>query len=62
MLGHVTSSYFAARIGRSIALALIENGRARHGETVWASSLGQLTPARIGPPTFFDPQGRRRDG
>jgi sarcosine oxidase, subunit alpha len=62
MLGHVTSSYFAARTGRSIALALIENGRARHGETVWASSLGQFTPARIGPPMFYDPQGRRRDG
>ena len=62
MLGHVTSSYYAARIGRSIALAVVENGRARHGETVWAWSLGRVTPAQIGPPVFYDPQGRRRDG
>ena len=73
MLGHVTSSYFAARIGRSIALALVESGRARHGETVWAASLApgrptmtgrapNLIPARIVPPIFYDPQGRRRDG
>ena len=62
MLGHVTSSYFAARIGRSIALALVENGRARHGEGVWARSLGRTVPAKICPPVFYDPQGRRRDG
>lgn len=62
MIGHVTSSYFAARIGRSIALALVEHGRARYGETVWGWSLGRGTPAQICPPVFYDPQGRRRDG
>jgi len=62
MLGHVTSSYFGARIGRSFALALVENGRARHGEPVWAWHLGSTIPARICPPVFYDPEGRRRDG
>jgi sarcosine oxidase subunit alpha len=72
-LGHVTSSYFAARIDHSIALALVQNGRARYGEAVWATSLApgrptvrgrasNLIPARIGRPVFYDPQGRRRDG
>src|SRR5262249_43132253 len=30
-IGHVTSSYFGARIGRSFALGLAASGRARHG-------------------------------
>jgi sarcosine oxidase subunit alpha len=62
MIGHVTSSYFGARIGRSFALALVENGRARDGEIVWVSLLGQVVPARICQPVFYDPEGRRRDG
>jgi sarcosine oxidase, subunit alpha len=62
MIGHVTSSYFGARIGRSFALALVENGRARHGETVWAPLPGGAVAARICPPVFYDPEGRRRDG
>ena len=62
MIGHVTSSYFGARIGRSFALALVENGRARHGEPVWAPLPGRVVPARICPPVFYDPQGARRDG
>ena len=42
MIGHVTSSYFGARIGRGFALALVEGGRARHAERVWAP-LGRRT-------------------
>jgi sarcosine oxidase subunit alpha len=62
MLGHVTSSYFGARIGRSFALAMVQGGRARHGAPVWAWHLGNLIPAHICPPVFYDPEGRRRDG
>jgi len=62
MLGHVTSSYFGARIGRSFALALVSGGRERHGEPVWAYHLGRCMPARICSPAFYDPEGRRRDG
>ncbi len=62
MIGHVTSSYFGARIGRSFALALVEGGRARHGEQVWAWHLGRASPARICAPMFYDPEGSRRDG
>jgi sarcosine oxidase, subunit alpha len=62
MIGHVTSSYFGARIGRSFALALVQGGRARHGQPVWAWHDGRATPARICPPVFYDPEGRRRDG
>jgi sarcosine oxidase subunit alpha len=62
MIGHVTSSYFGARLGRSFALALVQNGRARHGEPVWAPLLDRLVMARVCPPVFYDPQGGRRDG
>ena len=34
-LGHVTSSYLSATLGRSIALALVAGGRARMGETLY---------------------------
>ncbi|MBV8776378.1 MAG: FAD-dependent oxidoreductase, partial [Alphaproteobacteria bacterium] len=62
MLGHVTSSYFGARIGRGFALALLQGGRARHGEPIWAWHDGQVLPAHVCPPLFYDPDGRRRDG
>ena len=62
MIGHVTSGYFGARIGRSFALALVANGRARYGQTVWAPLPDRTLAARICPPVFYDPEGRRRDG
>ena len=58
IVGHVTSSYFGPRIGRNFALALVQGGRARHGEEVWAEGVS----ARIAAPVFYDPEGRRRDG
>ena len=62
MIGHVTSSYFGARIGRSFALGLVQNGRSRHGERVWAPLPDRPIAARICPPVFYDPEGARRDG
>ena len=61
-IGHVTSSYRGARIGRSFALALVEGGRGRHGEPVWAPLPDRIVAARICPPLFYDIAGRRRDG
>ncbi len=62
MIGHVTSSYFGARLGRSFALALVEAGRSRHGDPVWAPLPDRIIAARICPPALYDPEGRRRDG
>lgn len=62
MLGHVTSSYFGARIGRGFALALVAGGRARHGESIYAWHDGRIVPAQVCSPIFYDPDGRRRDG
>jgi sarcosine oxidase subunit alpha len=62
MLGHVTSSYYGARIGRSFALAMVKGGRARTGQTVFAPLLGRTIEAAIAPPSFYDPEGKRRHG
>jgi sarcosine oxidase, subunit alpha len=62
MIGHMTSSYFGARIGRGFALALVAGGRDLHGEPIWAWHDGSTTPAVICSPVFYDPEGRRRDG
>ncbi len=62
MLGHVTSSYFSACLGRSIALALVQGGRKRMGETVEIPlASGRATTAVIASPVFIDPEGARQN-
>jgi sarcosine oxidase subunit alpha len=62
MLGHVTSSYRSAELGRSFALALVKAGRTRIGETVHVPVAGDLVPVEITEPVLVDPEGARRDG
>jgi sarcosine oxidase subunit alpha len=61
MLGHVTSWCYSPNLEAWIALALLADGRSRHGETLWAVS--PLADARVrvkvGPPCFIDPGGER---
>jgi len=52
-LGHVTSSYFSANCGRSIALALVAGGRARTGETLHATTPSGFTPVKVVSPVFL---------
>jgi sarcosine oxidase subunit alpha len=62
MLGHVTSSYHSAELGRPFALALVKNGRARVGDLVHVPVGGALVEAEIGETVLVDPEGARRDG
>lgn len=62
MLGHVTSSYFSPNLGRSFALALLANGRARMGQTLYIPWEDQVIAAVVTEPRFFDVEGRRIDG
>ncbi|MEA5453858.1 sarcosine oxidase subunit alpha family protein [Sinomonas sp. JGH33] len=62
MLGHVTSSYHSAALGRSFALALIKNGRNRIGQTLVAPVGNQLIDVVVGDTVLYDPEGKRRDG
>jgi sarcosine oxidase subunit alpha len=52
ILGHVTSSYWSETCGRSIALALLEAGRALHGRTVHVTTPTGFTTAAVTEPVF----------
>ena len=62
MLGHVTSSYRSAALGRTFALALVKGGRDRIGERVRVPLAGRVVEAAIAGSVLFDPENRRRDG
>ncbi|MDJ0779439.1 MAG: sarcosine oxidase subunit alpha family protein [Gammaproteobacteria bacterium] len=62
MVGHVSSSYFSACCGHSIALALVKGGRARMGETVYAPlASGRVIQATITEPLFYDKDGEKQN-
>jgi sarcosine oxidase subunit alpha len=64
ILGHVTSWCRSPSLDAWIALALVADGRARHGEKLWAVS--PLADARVrvqvGPSCFLDAKGERLRG
>ncbi len=62
MIGHVTSSYRSAALGRTFALALVRSGRERLGEPVYSPGADGITAARVVEPVFYDAEGLRRDG
>jgi sarcosine oxidase subunit alpha len=62
MIGHVTSSYWSPTLGRSFALALIKDGRARIGGTVLAPLADATHAVQVVEPVFYDRTGARRDG
>jgi sarcosine oxidase subunit alpha len=59
MLGHVTSAYFSATLGRSIALAMVESGRARVGHHLYVPMPNATLKVRVTKPVFYDPSGER---
>ncbi len=59
LLGHVTSSYFSAVLGHSIALAMLSAGRARHGQTLFVPVPGGDIAVEVTDPVFYDRGGAR---
>lgn len=59
MVGHVTSSYDSDAVGRPIALALVEGGHDRMGETVYIPMPDRTIAAKITSTVFYDPEGER---
>jgi sarcosine oxidase subunit alpha len=59
MVGHVTSSYHSANLGRSIAMAVVAGGRAKMGETIYIAMPGGDIPVKVVSTVFYDPQGSR---
>jgi sarcosine oxidase subunit alpha len=61
-LGHVTSSYASAVLGKPIALALVKGGRARMGQTLHVPMPNGARSVRVVSPVFYDPEGGRVHG
>jgi sarcosine oxidase, subunit alpha len=61
-LGHVTSSYHSAVLGRSIAMGLIAGGRSRIGQTLYVPQRGAVVAVQATSPVFYDPTGARLNG
>lgn len=62
LAGYVTSSYYSATLGHSIALALVRRGRERMDEIVHAPQAdGRVIKCRITSPVFYDPKGERQN-
>ncbi|GAB6841873.1 sarcosine oxidase subunit alpha [Methylorubrum rhodinum] len=59
MLGHVTSSYWSPNCDRSIALALVADGRSLMGRTLHITTPDGFTRATVSEPVFFDTKGER---
>jgi sarcosine oxidase subunit alpha len=62
LIGHVTSSYHSAVLGRSIALELVRGGRERTGQTLYVPMPGGDIPVQVTSPVFYDPDGARLHG
>jgi sarcosine oxidase subunit alpha len=61
-MGHVTSSYFSATLGRSIALAMISGGRERMGQHLFVPMLDRICEVTVTSPVFHDPKGELLHG
>jgi sarcosine oxidase, subunit alpha len=59
MLGHVTSSYMSPNLGRSFALAVVREGRARIGQKLHVPMEGRSITVRVTEPVFIDKEGER---
>jgi sarcosine oxidase subunit alpha len=62
LIGHVTSSYFSAVLGHSIALALVAGGRARVGQALYVPMPGGDLEVEVTSPVFYDSGGARING
>ncbi|MBT6094841.1 MAG: sarcosine oxidase subunit alpha family protein [Rhodospirillaceae bacterium] len=62
--GEVTSQCTSPNLGHPIGLALVENARQRHGETLYAHSplTNETIPVTLADPIFIDPKGDRLHG
>ena len=62
--GHVTAMCYSPELEGYIALALLERGRARHGETLHAADplRGTHSPVEVVDPCFVDKDGSRMHG
>lgn len=56
--GLVTACVWSVVNNRWVALALLENGHARQGETAHVRLRNSIIPVQVAAPVFHDPDGR----
>ena len=59
MLGHVTSSYFIPNLNKSIALAVVKNGKNMLGKKLFIPMKNKTIKVIIENPVFFDKENKR---
>ncbi|PVB63557.1 sarcosine oxidase subunit alpha family protein [Labrenzia sp. 011] len=57
--GHVTSSYFSPALERTIALAVVKNGHALVGQTLYVPMPEGSIPVEVTGTVFYDKEGAR---
>ncbi len=59
MLGHVTSSYWSENLGYSFGLAVVADGRAKIGQTLYVPLEKETIAVEVTDAVFYDKEGSR---
>jgi len=59
MIGHVTSSYFSPNLKKSIALAVVKNGKKLKGQKLYVPMKNKTIEVTVSDPIFLDKEGNR---
>ena len=59
MLGHVTSSYYSPNLKKSIALAVVKNGKNLKGQKLFVSMKDKIIEVVVSDTIFYDKKGSR---
>jgi len=59
MLGHVTSSYYSPNLNKSIALAVVKNGKKLNGKKMFVPMKNKTIGVTITETVFLDKENKR---
>ena len=59
MVGHVTSSYYSPNLDKSIALAVVKNGKKLKGKKLYVPMPNKTIEVTVSDPVFLDKEGRK---
>ena len=59
MIGHITSSYYSPNLNKSIALAVVKNGKKLKGKKLFVPMANKIIEVTVSDPVFLDKEGTR---